>query len=162
MTHPIPGYYRFIFAWADPVLALLGGALPALLAPDMLHEGFMPAELLPRDRRYDVIFHSLAGGYVTVAGSQAVLLHMYPREVPLWRALNAVLAAWDVCIVYGIGTSLAAQGRLADPLGTWRVGDWMNVVLTGAMLLSRLAMAFGVGVREEKGTAKGAAGRKRE
>lgn len=145
MAHPIPGFYRALFAWIDPFMSIVGGMIPCLVAPDMLLEGYMPASMLPRNRLYDVIFHQLAAAFFFVGTSQAILLRLYDRDVRMWRVLNGLLAGWDVLIVYGVLMAWKLQGRLN--LGMLRGHDLSTLGITLFIGLARVAIAAGVGIR---------------
>ena len=83
---------------------------------------------------------------------QIVLLRLRPKDLTVWRCLQASIAIVDVAIIASVLEALNGQGRL-DP-SVWRVEEKGTVGLTGFVLLVRLLFLLGIGMPSATETTK--------
>src|SRR4051812_6771860 len=87
----IPSFYRAIFSYSDPFLAILGTIL-LFAAPIKTLKIANPfataADLTPS---VSVIAEQLGAVYLLVATAQILLLHGRPRDYYVWRSLQTAI-----------------------------------------------------------------------
>ena len=169
-TQPsFPLAYRLFFTYLDPVLSAMGVGV-GFLAPDLVVQGWIPATVPNRMLSSVVarvpnleakvaypshlpLFHQLAGFFAMTGFLSAVLLRVRPRDYVVWRLFEGAIAFVDIVILASTAREYARQGRLWNPLGTWRPEDWFSVIVTTACAVWRVAFVAGVGISEKMKTA---------
>lgn len=143
--HTIPLYYRLLFIYVDPLMAL--SMVPiCFFRPEKFAIPYVSSYTPEPDMRFGI----LGGAFFHVAVTQALLLGYYTHDLRIWKTVNGGLVGWDIGYFYGFWNVMDAQGRL-NPAG-WVPDEWFLVCMTGAVMLSRLALIAEVGIsRGQKG-----------
>lgn len=143
MTHPIPSAYRIFFATIDPLVASTG-VIGNLFVQHGILDSYNPNAKYPPSIETKVCLQSLAGFLAGTMFLQIVLLRIRPRDIAVWKCLEASIAIVDCAIIAAVLKALDDQGRLSPEL--WRLPDWTNLGVTGFVLLYRVSFLLGIGM----------------
>ena len=147
-SHPIPLTYRIIFTIVDPLFCILGFATH-LFAPATTMQGYSTRARIPPLPETVWLLDNMASFFAMLFVLEGVLLrYAKPRDVVVWRYVQAAGVMVDLFMVVGAVKLLSAEGRLMD-VGNWRGDDWKNLVANAVMGLFRLAVALGIGMGKD-------------
>ena len=145
MESPIPTIYRVWFASLDPLIAL-AGALGNTFASSTVLSSYNRKAADPPAIETRVLLDTSTGFLLGTLFLQIVLLRLRPRDVGVWKCLQASIAIADVAIILSELMALSAQGRL-DP-SLWRWEETGTLGLTSFVLATRLIFLSGVGLKD--------------
>lgn len=143
MDSPIPTVYRVWFASIDPLIAL-SGALGNTFASSTVLDSYNPKAANPPAIETRVLLDSSSGFLLGTLFLQVVLLRVRPRDLGVWKCLQASIAIADIAIITAALMALSDQGRL-DP-SLWRWQECGTLGLTGFVLATRLLFLCGIGL----------------
>lgn len=138
----IPTFYRILFTWIDPIVAIWGAYLD-FFEPDMVLNSFIPNSA--RNPDHDLLFQQLGGGMLNIAFVQAILLR-YTNDIKIWKIIQAANLIVDIVMMYSLGAALMHQGRLSP--ADWRGEDWGCLGITGFATIVRIFFVAEVGFRK--------------
>ena len=150
MTSPIPSFYRTWFTILDPILSVTG-VVANLFFPNAYLDSLTTSATNPPTIETTALLDSLAGFYGALVFLQLGLLRPRPRDLGIWRTLQAATLVVDVFILEAFARALHAQGRLG--LVHWRAEEWMNIGLTAFVAVLRTAFLLGLGMEPQGKTA---------
>ncbi|OLN95795.1 hypothetical protein CCHL11_02747 [Colletotrichum chlorophyti] len=143
----VPMIYQFIFITLEPIFALLG-AVMALHAPHQYLAG-MTRDAQPYAPSTQFLFTQLSGGWLFFAFTEAVVLRLFD-DLNLWRVVCVGMLLSDAA--YCHGTAQAVGGwQMWLKIEDWTVEDWAVLLSTAPMVLVRIFIVLGVGIRTPRG-----------
>ena len=122
-------------------------------------QGYSPTSILPPAPSTIFLLDNMTGFYLLLFVLEGVLLrYVRPRDVEVWRCVQAGGVLVDAFMVLGWVRMVSAEGPLAGgklwDVGAWRGDDWKNGVGNVGMGLVRLGCAMGVGMGTAAGTGR--------
>jgi hypothetical protein len=141
MATAIPGIYRFLFTWYDPLVVGLGVYL-ALFNRDAFINSFIPNT--QRNPAHDYLFYQLTG-YMLYLAIIGVVLLRYTSDIGVWKITMGAVMVIDATLFIGVYPSLQAQGRLSP--STWRFEEWASFGFTAFSFCNKLLFVAGVGLK---------------
>jgi hypothetical protein len=147
MGSPIPSVWRIWFATLDPIIAFSGVA-GNILVPQVTLKAYDPNATIPPALVTKIMLDMTTGFLAGTMFLQIVLLRLRPKDVAVWKCLQASISFADVAIIYSVLMGLDAQGRL-DP-EKWRVEEIGTLGLTGFVLLTRVLFILGIGLSSSR------------
>ncbi|OHE90965.1 hypothetical protein CORC01_13742 [Colletotrichum orchidophilum] len=186
MPSQIPKTYHILFTLLDPLIALWGTSI-FLLSPSTATSSYLPSLEPPTYdpskshpasytsstspfhptpntpaatalQSYSLPLHAQIAGHLLSNALLSALLLRATHDLKIWRIYQLALLIVDASLLYGTFASYALQGRLANPLSTWRLEDWGALSITLLAGLTRAAFLFGVGFPAKERTVKNKAG----
>jgi hypothetical protein len=148
MTTQIPGVYRTIFTWVDPLICLHGAYL-YFFDRETVIRSFIPNS--SRNPAHDMFFYQM-GGNMLCLGALSTFLLRYTSDVGVWKIFQAAEWIVDVAMLWGIYDMLVMQGRLS--IGALRWEDWACIGITGTAAVVRGLFVAGVGLGRPTARAK--------
>lgn len=142
-TAAVPFVYRLILQTIEPVVAGLGGLQVWFAPADFL--GILTRHAVPFSPPTRFLYTSLGGSWLYFAFVEAVVLRMFD-DLALWRLLCVGMLISDA----GYSQSAAqAVGGWAVFLRVWEwtAEDHLNFWLTAPMVLTRILLVLGIGLR---------------
>lgn len=146
MESPIPTVYRIWFASLDPLIAL-SGALGNIFASTTVLDSYNPKAAVPPAIETKALLDSSTGFLLGTLFLQVVLLRLRPRDVTVWKCLQASIAIADVAIISSKLIGLSEQGRL-DP-SLWRWEECGTLGITSFVVATRSSFLCGLGMAEQ-------------
>ena len=86
----VPAFYTVVFKYIDPIFCSLGVYLSAFQTKTWLNS-FNPRALYPPNIETTVVNGQLTGFFATLLGLQIFTAWGRPKDIGLWRALQASL-----------------------------------------------------------------------
>lgn len=142
-TSSIPLAYRLLITTVEPALAL-GGALLALTTP-AAYLATMTRDTGIFTSNSEFLYTELGGAWLYFAFVEAVVLRLHD-DLRLWRVLCLGMLLSDVAYCHSAAQAVGGWGSWAM-LADWTAQDWVVLVTTAPMVLARLLIVLGVGVR---------------
>jgi hypothetical protein len=158
-VHPI---YTFTFLWLDPILSL-SGVVIAFLTPEKLIESWVPTTLpnpatasgLPAVPNPAAVHHSVYNPLIHELGAFFFVMFLlfgimlrHTRDPFIWKLFVGGVGLVDFAVMGSTAVQYREQGRL-NP-STWRVEDWICVLITSYVGIVRFAYVLGLGVGPAK------------
>ena len=144
MASPIHAFYRVFFTTIDPIIALMGVLTP-LLAPEAYLQSFSPSPALPPTIETTLSLDILASCFGGTMILQLWLLRARPRDLVVWRAVEAFILVTDIGILGGYARALSVQGRVLPMY--WRQEEWSQIGIVSMVGLIRMCFLLGLCVR---------------
>lgn len=149
-TATVPLLYRFLITTIEPALAV-GGALLAFGQPSAyLSTMTRHAGTFSSDTAF--LYTELGGAWLYFSFVEVVVLRLYD-DLRLWRVLCVGMLLSDAAYCHSAAQAVGGWGPWVT-FGDWTVEDWVVLITTAPMVLARLLLVLGVGVRASAKTVK--------
>lgn len=146
MESPIPAIYRMWFATLDPLIAL-SGVFGNTFASTVVLNTYNPKAANPPAIETRLLLDTSTGFLLGIVLLQVILLRLRPRDVTVWKCVQANIAIADIAIILSSLMALSTQGRL-DP-SLWRWEESSSIGLTTFVLTTRILFLCGIGIKDE-------------
>ena len=139
----IPSLYRFFLLYAEPLFALNGAILLLFKPGSYLSTMTRQATTSVMDESTQFIYTELAGGWLHLAFTEAVVLR-YVDDVKVWRLICAAMLLSDVAYCHSCAQAVGGWQEWLRVTG-WGMEDWIVTITTWPFALARVAIAFKLG-----------------
>lgn len=139
----IPFLFRFIITTLEPFFAL-GGAILTLTDPGS-YLATMTRHTATFKASDTFLYTELAGAWLYFSFNEAVVLRLYD-DLRLWRILCFGMLLSDIAYCHSAAQAVGGWGAwliLAD----WSREDWVVFWTTAPMVLSRVLIVLGIGLK---------------
>lgn len=147
----VPFIYRLIILTIEPIFAVMGSMLvfrdPAMYAGSVTRHSvtFTP------DTAF--LYTGLGGVWLYFAFVEAVVLRLFD-DLFLWKVLCAGMLISDFAFFFSMAQGVGGWAHYLA-LGEWTTEDWMALVGTAPMVLTRILIILGIGLRTDKARMSG-------
>ncbi|CAI0641337.1 hypothetical protein CGCF415_v010544 [Colletotrichum fructicola] len=139
----VPGIYQLTIMTVEPIFAILG-AVMTLHAPNQYQAG-----LTRNSHTYaphtQFLFTQLSGGWLYFAFMEGVVLRLFD-DLNLWRVVCAGMLLSDAAYMHGSAQAIGGW-EVWLKYQEWTVEDWVIFWSTAPMVLVRILIVLGIGVR---------------
>ncbi|GKT61726.1 hypothetical protein ColTof4_02643 [Colletotrichum tofieldiae] len=142
----VPGIYQFIFMTLEPIFALLG-AVMVLHTPHQYLAG-MTRNAMPYAPNTQFLYTQLGGGWLFFAFTEGVVLRLFD-DLNLWRVVCAGMLLSDAAYCHGTAQAVGGWELWLDR-STWTVEDYTVFLTTAPMVIVRILIVLGIGIRIPK------------
>lgn len=142
----VPLLYQVIITTFEPLLALLG-AVMTLHTPHQYLAG-VTRNAAPFVESTRFLYTQMAGGWLFFAFVEAVVLRVFD-DLDVWRVLSAGMLLSDAAFCHGSAQAVGGWAAWSDR-GNWTVEDYVVFWTTAPMVLARVLIVLGVGVRTKR------------
>ncbi|KAK1979847.1 hypothetical protein LZ30DRAFT_596007 [Colletotrichum cereale] len=139
----VPGIYQFIFMTLEPIFALLG-AVMVLHTPNQYLAG-VTRNAIPYAPNTQFLYTQLGGGWLFFAFVEGVVLRLFD-DLNLWRVVCAGMLLSDAAYLHSTAQAVGGWELWLDR-SKWTVEDYIILYTTAPMLIVRVLIVFGIGVR---------------
>ncbi len=80
-----------------------------------------------------------------------LLVLRFSKDLKVWRAVVLAMLCCDVVHLYGVWVAGGGAEFMLDPVGRWRMEDWVNTLILAAGSVLRTCFLVGLGVKEGDG-----------
>ncbi|TDZ54262.1 hypothetical protein CTRI78_v006463 [Colletotrichum trifolii] len=150
----VPLLYQLVFMTIEPIFALLG-AVMNLHTPHQYFAG-VTRNAQPFTPNTAFVFTQLGGAWMYIAFVEGVVLRLCD-DLKLWRLVCAGMLLSDAAYVHGTAQAVGGWDVWLRYSG-WTVEDHVIFWSTLPMVLVRILMVLGIGVK----TSRGGKGKKAE
>lgn len=140
----VPYVYRLILLTIEPFLAVVLGSLLVFLQPET-YLASVTRHAVPFSAETTFLYTALGGSWLYFAFVEAVVLRLFD-DLALWRVLCAGMLLSDVAFLHSTAQAVGGWGVYAR-VGGWTVEDWAGFVMTAPMVLTRVLIVLGAGLR---------------
>ncbi|KAK1764944.1 hypothetical protein QBC33DRAFT_456243 [Phialemonium atrogriseum] len=145
-TASIPFTYRLILTTLEPLFAT-SGAILAFRTPGQYLSTMTRHSTAFADNT-TFLYTELGGAWLYFAFVEAVVLRAFD-DLRLWQLLCAGMLLSDAAYCHSAAQAVGGWGSWAT-LSEWTVEDWVVLVTTAPMVLVRVLIVLGVGVRHAR------------
>lgn len=143
----VPGIYQIIFMTIEPIFAVLG-AVMAIHTPNQYLAG-VTRNAQPFVPSTQFLFTQLGGGWLFFAFTEGVVLRLFD-DLNLWRVVCAGMLLSDAAFCHGTAQAVGGWEVWLDR-STWTVEDYAIFFSTAPMVIVRILIVLGIGIRVPKG-----------
>jgi hypothetical protein len=139
----VPYIYGLILLTIEPLLAVMGSVL--VLVDPSTYLGSITRHSVSFAPDTAFLYTSLGGAWMYFAFVEAVVLRLFD-DLALWRVLCLGMLLSDFAFCHSTAQAVggwAAYVRIAD----WTAEDWVAFATTAPMVLTRISIVLGVGVK---------------
>ncbi|KZZ90163.1 hypothetical protein AAL_07264 [Moelleriella libera RCEF 2490] len=138
-----PAPYRVILTVIEPLFAVCGAALVLVRPRAYLSTMSRGLGVFSADSTF--MYTTAGGAWLYFAFVEAVVLRAYD-DARLWRLLCAGMLLSDAAYCVSVVQAVGGWDRWVD-LAAWTTDDWVAFAATAPMVLVRILIVLGVGVR---------------
>ncbi|KAG8160650.1 hypothetical protein KVR01_008914 [Diaporthe batatas] len=139
----VPYIYTLILLTIEPLFAVLGSVL--VLVDPSTYLGSITRHSVSFSPDTTCLYTSLGGAWLYFAFVEAVVLRLFD-DLSLWRVLCLGMLLSDLAFYHS--TAQAVGGWVAYvKIGDWTAEDWAVFAGTLPMLLTRISILLGVGIK---------------
>ena len=139
----IPLLYRFPLLYLEPIFAF-NGAILVLFKPDSyLSTMTRQATTSVIDSSTQFIYTELAGGWLHLAFTEAVVLR-YVDDVKVWRLICTAMLLSDIAYCHSCAQAVGGW-QVWLQVTKWTLEDWIVTITTWPFALARVAIACKLG-----------------
>lgn len=142
-TAAVPPLSRLLITTIEPALAVSGALLAFRQPRAYLSTMTRRAGTFSSDTVF--LYTELGGAWLYFAFVEAVVLRLYD-DLWLWRLLCAGMLLSDAAYCHSAAQAVGGWGSWVT-FEDWTVEDWVVLITTAPMVLARLLLVLGVGVR---------------
>lgn len=144
----VPPLYRHILLTIEPFLAVVLGSFLVFTFP-RTYLASVTRNAMPFDPNTTFLYTALGGSWLYFAFIEVVMLRLVD-DLFLWRVLCGGMLLSDGAFLHATAQAVGGWGEYAK-LGEWTGEDWAGFWLTAPMVLTRVAIVLGIGLRWPKG-----------
>jgi len=139
----VPYIYGLILLTIEPLFAVMGSAL--VLIDPSTYLGSITRHSVAFAPDTTFLYTALGGSWLYFAFVEAVVLRLFD-DLALWRVLCLGMLLSDFAFCHS--TAQAVGGWVAyAKIGDWTAEDWVAFASTAPMVLTRIFIVLGVGVK---------------
>ncbi|KAH8780342.1 hypothetical protein F5883DRAFT_517254 [Diaporthe sp. PMI_573] len=139
----VPYIYGLILLTIEPLFAVTGSAL--VLIDPSTYLGSITRHSVAFAPDTTFLYTALGGSWLYFAFVEAVVLRLFD-DLALWRVLCLGMLLSDFAFCHS--TAQAVGGWVAyAKIGDWTAEDWVAFASTAPMVLTRIFIVLGVGVK---------------
>ncbi|KAK2012831.1 hypothetical protein LZ32DRAFT_691589 [Colletotrichum eremochloae] len=142
----VPGIYQLIFMTLEPIFAILGVVM-VLHTPHQYLAG-MTRNAVPYAPNTQFLYTQLGGGWLFFAFVEGVVLRLFD-DLNLWRVVCAGMLLSDAAYFHSTAQAVGGWEVWLDR-STWTVEDYTVFCTTAPMLIVRILIVLGIGIRTPK------------
>ena len=148
----VPYIYRLILLIIEPLFALMGSAL--VLVDPGTYLGSITRQSVAFTSDTTFLYTALSGSWLYFAFVEAVVLRLFD-DLALWRVLCAGMLLSDFAFCHSTAQAVGGWGIYVN-MGDWTLEDYVAFASTAPMVLTRILLVLGVGVKgRSMGAVKG-------
>ncbi|KAK2614852.1 hypothetical protein N8I77_001648 [Diaporthe amygdali] len=142
-TASVPRIYRLILLTIEPFFALMGAILVLVDASTYL--GGITRHSVAFEPDTTFLYTALGGSWLYFAFVEAVVLRLFD-DLALWRVLCTGMLLSDAAFCHSTAQAVGGWGVYVN-MGDWTPEDWVALVTTAPMVLTRILLVLGVGIK---------------
>lgn len=139
----LPFTYRLIITTIEPAFAVMGSIL--VLSDPATYIGSVTRHLVTYTPDTTFLYTGLGGAWLYFAFVEAVVLRLID-DLFLWRVLCFGMLFSDFTFLHSMAQAVGGWGVYSDLAG-WTVEDWAGMAATAPMVLTRIFIVLGIGLR---------------
>lgn len=139
----VPQVYRLILLTIEPLFAVMGSALVFIDASTYLGGITRHSVAFTPDTTF--LYTALGGSWLYFAFVEAVVLRLFD-DLALWRVLCTGMLLSDFAFCHSTAQAVGGWGSYVE-VGDWTAEDWVALVTTAPMVLTRILLVLGVGIK---------------
>lgn len=140
----IPLLFRILLLYFEPLFAFAGAVL-VLTKPEAYVSQTSRNLMSAIDPHSHFIYTQLAGGWLHFAFTEAVVLRLVD-DVRVWRLLCMGMLLSDLAYCHSVAQGIGGWTVWLNVFA-WTKDDWMVTLTTWPFVITRLAIASGLGIR---------------
>ncbi|KAK6502739.1 hypothetical protein TWF481_007786 [Arthrobotrys musiformis] len=142
-TASIPFIYRLILTTIEPFIAASGAVIAFCTADKYLSAMTRHSASFAATATF--LYTELGGAWLYFAFNEAVVLRLFD-DLRLWRILCAGMLLSDGAYCHSVAQAVGGWGAWSR-VGDWTAENWMVFWGTAPMVLVRILIVLGVGVK---------------
>lgn len=142
----VPYAYRLILLTIEPFLAVVLGSLLVFLDP-ATYVGSVTRQAVTFTPETTFLYTALGGSWLYFAFVEVVVLRLFD-DLSLWRVLCMGMLLSDFAFLHSTAQAVGGWGSYMI-LTDWTVEDWTGFILTAPMVLTRIFIVLGIGLKKE-------------
>lgn len=143
----VPYIYRLILLTIEPFFALMGSAL--VLVDPSTYVGSITRHSVAFAPNTTFLYTALSGSWLYFAFVEAVVLRLFD-DLALWRVLCAGMLLSDFAFCHSTAQAVGGWGAYMK-IGDWTPEDYVAFASTAPMVLTRILLVLGVGLKRSTG-----------
>lgn len=148
----VPYTYRLILLTVEPLFAMMGSVL--VLVDPSTYLGSITRHSVAFTPDTTFLYTALAGSWLYFAFVEAVVLRLFD-DLALWRVLCAGMLLSDFAFCHSTAQAVGGWGIYVN-MGDWTAEDCVAFATTAPMVLTRILLVLGVGIKQPRtGLVKG-------
>ncbi|KAF9872324.1 hypothetical protein CkaCkLH20_10151 [Colletotrichum karsti] len=140
----VPAIYQFIMMTIEPIFAILGSVM-TIHAPNQYLAG-LSRNAHPFEESTRFVFTQLSGSWLFFAFTEGVVLRLFD-DLSLWRVVSAGMLLSDAAYCHGTAQAVGGWEEWLK-YSNWTVEDYVIFWSTAPMVLVRILIVLGIGVRK--------------
>lgn len=146
----IPFVYRLILTTIEPFFAVSGAVLAFRDPGGYLATMTRASVSFASETRF--LYTELGGGWLYFAFTEAVVFRIFD-DLRLWRVLCCGMLLSDFAYCHSAAQAVGGWGAWFN-LRLWGSEDWLVFFTTAPMVMARMLIVFGIGVKSPAHTKK--------
>lgn len=147
----LPFIYRLIITTIEPAFAVMGSIL--VLRNPAMYAGSVTRHSLAYTPDTAFLYTGLGGAWLYFAFVEAVVLRLVD-DLFLWRVLCFGMLFSDFLFLHSMAQAVGGWAVYSD-LAAWTAEDWAGMAGTAPMVLTRILIVLGIGLRKDAKSRQG-------
>lgn len=139
----VPYIYRLILLTVEPLFAVMGSAL--VLVDPSTYLGSITRHSIAFAPDTTFLYTALGGSWLYFAFVEAVVLRLFD-DLALWRVLCLGMLLSDFAFCHSTAQAVGGWSAYVK-IGDWTAEDWVAFATTAPMVLTRVLIVLGAGVK---------------
>lgn len=140
----VPYIYRLILLTIEPLFAVMGSAL--VLVDPSTYLGSITRHSVAFAPDTTFLYTALGGSWLYFAFVEAVVLRLFD-DLALWRVLCLGMLLSDFAFCHSTAQAVGGWSAYVQ-IGHWTAEDWVAFATTAPMVLTRVLIVLGAGVKQ--------------
>lgn len=147
----LPFIYRLIILTIEPVCAVMGSIM--VIRDPAKYAGITTRHSLTFTPDTAFLYTGLGGSWLYFAFIEAVVLRL-TDDLFLWRVLCFGMLFSDFLFIHSMAQAVGGW-QVYSKLAEWTAEDWVCMAATAPMVLSRIFIVLGIGLRHDTKSRQG-------